>query len=52
MYTNQEIQSLTAYLQRKFRNPGFVLKTREKAQDSVEVLLNDEFIGLLYKDTD
>ena len=52
MFTNQEIQKLTAYLQQKFRNPGFALKARDKAEDSVEVLLNDEFIGVIYKDTD
>lgn len=52
MFTNQEIQKLTAYLQQKFRNPTFILKPREKAQDSVEVHLGEEFIGLIYKDAD
>ena len=52
MFTNQEIQKLTAYLQQKFKNPGFTIKPRDKANDSVEVLLNDEFIAVIYKDTD
>ncbi len=46
----EEVSRLQAYLQDKFKNTGFALKMREKATDSVEVLLNGEFIGLIYKD--
>ena len=46
----EEISRLQAYLHDTFKNPGFALKIREKAGDSVEVLLNGEFIGLIYKD--
>lgn len=52
MFTNQEIQKLTAYLQQKFKNPGFSIRARDKADDSVEVLLNGEFMAVIYKDTD
>jgi len=45
-----EIPMLQAYLQKKFANNGFALKMRERATDSVEVILNGEFIGLIYKD--
>ncbi|MDB2682976.1 DUF3126 family protein [Alphaproteobacteria bacterium] len=45
-----EIPQLQAYLQKTFANNGFALKIREKATDSVEVILNGEFIGLIYKD--
>lgn len=45
-----EVSRLQAYLQGKFKNPGFALKMREKATDSVEVLLDGEFIGVIYKD--
>ncbi len=46
----EEVSRLQAYLQDKFKNTGFALKMREKAKDSVEVLLNGEFIGVIYKD--
>lgn len=47
-----EVSKLQAYLQDKFKNTGFALKIREKATDSVEVLLNGEFIAIIYKDVD
>ncbi len=50
--TPQEIAKLQAYLQGKFGNRGLTLRTRSQAQDSVEVLLDGEFIGVIYKDTD
>lgn len=46
----EEISQLQAYMTSKFKNTGFALMIREKAKDSVEVMLNGEFIGLLYKD--
>lgn len=46
----EEVSRLQAYLQNKFKNNGFALKMREKAKDSAEVLLNGEFIGVVYKD--
>lgn len=48
----EEVSKLQAYMQDKFKNTGFALKMREKANDSVEVLLNGEFIGVLYKDVE
>lgn len=45
-----EIPMLQRYLQKKFKNDGFALRPREKANDSVEVILNGEFLGLIYKD--
>lgn len=45
-----EVSRLQAYLQEKFGHNGIALKMREKANDSVEVILNGEFIGLVYKD--
>lgn len=46
----EEVSRIQAYLQDKFKNNGFALKMREKATDSVEVILNGEFIGVIYKD--
>jgi hypothetical protein len=48
--TPEEVSRLQAYMQDTFKNTGFALKMRDKAKDSVEVLLNGEFIGLIYKD--
>lgn len=46
----EEVSRIQAYMQTKFKNKGFALKMREKADDSAEVLLDGEFIGLVYKD--
>ena len=45
-----EIQALEAYMQTTFNNDRISLREREKTKDSVEVLLNGEFIGVIYKD--
>lgn len=45
-----ELPRLTAFLEKRFGKSGFALKMRERAKDSVEVLLDNEFIGVLYKD--
>ncbi len=46
----EETSKIQAYLQDKFGNQGFALKRRAQTNDSVEVLLNNEFIGVIYKD--
>jgi len=46
----EELAALQNYLQNKFQNNGFALKMRDKVSDSVEVLLNGEFLGVIYKD--
>ncbi|MFK7839958.1 MAG: DUF3126 family protein [Bdellovibrionales bacterium] len=48
----EEVSQLQAYLGKTFKTDGFALKMREKATDSVEVILNGEFIGVLYKTID
>ena len=45
----EEMSRLQGYLQSKFGNPNIALKMREKAHDSVEVLMKGEFIGIVYK---
>jgi hypothetical protein len=49
-FNPQELTKLEKYFQSKFKIQGISLKTREKAKDSVEVTLNGEFIGTIYKD--
>lgn len=48
----QEIPRLQRYFQTKFKNEGFALKMRDRVNNSVEVILNGEHIGVLYKDED
>ena len=48
----EEVSRLQGHMQNKFKNMGFALKIRDKVNDSVEVLLDGEFIGLIYKDED
>ena len=45
----EEIAKVQKYLQQKFNQPTIALRTR-KTNDSVEVLLNGEFLGIIYKD--
>lgn len=48
----QEAARLQNYLQKTFGNKSLSLRARERAGDSVEVLVNGEFIGTIYKDED
>lgn len=47
-----EIIRLQKYLQDKFGNKSLNLGERKEAKDSVEVTLNGEFIGVIYRDED
>lgn len=48
--TPSEIARVQKYLRQTFDNNRFTLKRRSKTDDSVEVLLGEEFIGVIYKD--
>ena len=45
-----EIIKLQKFLQQKFGNRAFDVRPRAKQNDSVEVYLGDEFLGLIYVD--
>lgn len=47
-----EIKKLDAYFKRTFNNPDLIVKARPRKDDSCEVFLDDEFLGLIYKDED
>ncbi|MCB1509185.1 MAG: DUF3126 family protein [Hyphomicrobiaceae bacterium] len=47
-----EITKLETYLTRLFRTPGLQVRARPRKADSVEVYIEDEFIGLIHKDED
>ena len=48
--TEAEVQKLQNYLRIKFGNDKFRLVDRIKSVDSLEVYLDEEFIGTLYRD--
>jgi len=48
--TVEEVQKLQKYLQNKFGNKDISIRERSQAKDSAEVLLDGEFIGVIYKD--
>jgi hypothetical protein len=47
-----EIRKLEAYFQRTFQNPQLQVKARPRKDDSAEVYVGDEFLGLVFKDED
>ena len=49
--TPAEAQKLEAYLRQKL-NKGISIKARAQAPDSVEVMVDGEFIATIYKDED
>ena len=50
-FERAEITKLQTYLQQKFGQQGLALRDRKTA-DSLEVLLNGEFLGVIYKDNE
>jgi hypothetical protein len=50
--TRDEIIKLERYLQRMFRMSDLQVKQRPQKEDSAEVYLGEEFIGVLFRDED
>lgn len=48
--TKDEIIRLESYLKRTFQLPSIEVRQRPKKEDSAEVYIGDEFIGVLYRD--
>lgn len=46
----EEIAKLENYLQGKFQLPSIVIRQRPQKDDSAEVYIGDEFIGVLFRD--
>ncbi len=46
----QEVKKLDAYLKRVFNNPQLRVVPRPKKDDSAEVYIGEEFIGVLFVD--
>lgn len=47
---HKEIIKLQTYLQQKFGNSAIDVRPRPRKDDSLEVYIGEEFIGLLYLD--
>jgi len=45
-----EIRKLESYLQKKFELQSLQVRARPKKDDSAEVYIGDEFIGVIYRD--
>jgi hypothetical protein len=50
--TRDEIMKLERYLQRMFRMTDLQVKQRPMKDDSAEVYIGEEFIGVLFRDDD
>ena len=48
--TPVEIKSLEGYLRKKFDLDAIEVRKRHKKQDSVEVFVKEEFVGVIYRD--
>lgn len=45
-----EIRKIEAYLRSKFESPSIIVKARPRKDDSAEVYIGDEFIGVIFRD--
>ncbi len=45
-----EIRKLESFFQRKFQLPTIEVRQRPRKDDSAELYIGDEFIGVLYRD--
>jgi uncharacterized protein DUF3126 len=50
--TRDEIIKLERYLKKIFRLPVLEVKQRPRKEDSAEVYVGDEFIGVIFRDDD
>ncbi|EKF17283.1 DUF3126 family protein [Nitratireductor pacificus] len=48
----EEIRKLEAYFKRTFNNPTLSVKARPRKEDSCELYVGDEFLGIIFKDED
>jgi hypothetical protein len=45
-----EISKLTRYFQKTFKQPAIQLRQRPQKEDSCEVYMGEEFIGVVFRD--
>lgn len=49
---SEEVAKLQSYFRRTFGNSSISVQARPKKDDSAEVYLGEDFIGVLFKDED
>lgn len=47
-----DMKRIESHLKRTFNTGGIILKARPKQNDSAEVYVGDEFIGVVFEDED
>lgn len=52
MVNADEIKKLDSYFKNIFQNSALQVKARPKKDDSCEVYIGDEFLGIIYRDED
>jgi hypothetical protein len=50
--TEDELRRVQVYLRDKFGNAKIRLRDRTQSDESVEVFIGDEFVGVIYRDED
>ena len=50
--TDQELEKIKNYLNKIFNTDDFIVKKRKSIEDSCEVYLKEEFLGLIYKENE
>ncbi|NMG40055.1 DUF3126 family protein [Chelativorans sp. ZYF759] len=46
----EEIRKLEAYFKRTFNNPTLQVRARPQKQDSAELYVGEEFLGVIFRD--
>ncbi len=46
----EELQKLEAFFRRRFNMPSIVVRARPQKDDSAEVYIGDEFVGVVFRD--
>ena len=46
----RELDRVQTYLRKQFQNPSFRVVARPRKDDSAEVYLGEEFVGVLFRD--
>jgi hypothetical protein len=50
MVDRTEIQKLETYFRRRFNMPAIQVRQRPQKDDSAEVYIGDEFVGVVFRD--
>lgn len=48
--TGEELKKVERYLRRLFSNETIAVKARPRKDDSAEVFIGEEFVGVIYRD--